>query len=437
METKLKDIDDICKRKAFNFENKTIKINNYAELKKYLQNINNKANNIYINYNAYENEICKFIPLFNDKIRFCFETISGNIKHTKELEIKCESINKSEFINNVFILNQDKNKYCFEIKLGHGTWDDLKFPKNDLNIFNNMDKNRNIFKVGLLKIKENNINSLNRHLFYNDGTIFYSTLIDEKSNYEIGFIEDSERAQLIENYENYKNCIYYSFDLNNIIKNPSNKSNNNKIINSSIETISKNDIIGIVVDKSSTNELIQLKIFLNGEVVQSKLIQNILEENSEPFFNIEDEYTNENEESYHKDLLIFFIELGPNNSIFIKDKSNDAKNISNEKMSYYDLYKTPSLNEFPPKMIESQKITDYYLDLLNKVGIKIINLYPNILYEPEFKNLIIFFENIIFKNKVILKIKILTFLSQDLTPNDMKLFIEKLTALFLIIFHSY
>ena len=134
METKFKAIDEMCKGKSFIFENKTNKINNYEQFKKYLQKINDKAANIYSNYDFYqnyENENCKFIPIFDDKLKFCFETINGSIIHTKELEIKSESMNKTEFINNVFILNKEKNKYCFEIKLGHGTWDDLKLTKND------------------------------------------------------------------------------------------------------------------------------------------------------------------------------------------------------------------------------------------------------------------------------------------------------------------
>ena len=439
METKFKAIDEMCKGKSFIFENKTNKINNYEQFKKYLQKINDKAANIYSNYDFYqnyENENCKFMPIFDDKLKFCFETINGSIIHTKELEIKSESMNKTEFINNVFILNKEKNKYCFEIKLGHGTWDNLKFLKNDLNIYNNLDKYRNVFKIGLLKVKEQNLNTLNRNLFYIDETISFSNLSDKKSNYEINLLEESEKEELIENYENYKNSIYYSFDLNNIIKNSSNNSKNNKNTNSTIETIGKNDIIGIVVDKSSINAFLQLKIFINGELVQSELIPNVLEENSETYFNIEDEYNNEKHESYSQNLLIFFIELGPNNSIFIKDKSNDEKITSNEKMLYYDLYKAPSLNEFPPKIIVEQNMTDYYLEILNKVGTKIINLYPNIFEELEFKKIIRFFENIIFKNKTILKNKILPFLSQDLTPNDMESFKEKLTTLFLIIFHS-
>ena len=149
METKFKAIDEMCKGKSFIFENKTNKINNYEQFKKYLQKINDKAANIYSNYDFYqnyENENCKLIPIFDDKLKFCFETINGSIIHTKELEIKSESMNKTEFINNVFILNKEKNKYCFEIKLGHGTWDNLKFLKNDLNIYNNLDKYRNVLK---------------------------------------------------------------------------------------------------------------------------------------------------------------------------------------------------------------------------------------------------------------------------------------------------
>ena len=425
METE--NLDDFCKNQNLNFDNVPTKINNYADFTKYLQKINKKAKNISIDYDTYEKEQCKFIPIFDENVKFCFETISGTIKHTKKLKIKNESGNIIDSINNVFILNKDKDKYCYEIKLGHGSWDNLTQNKNDFNMFNNENNNCNIFKIGLLKIKGNCLNKLDNNLIYR-GKIIKSNKCD---NYEVKYLRNFNKEKIIENYKYFKDNIYYSYDLNNIVK-KTNDDVNNKKIKPPIETIHKNDVIGVSVDKNSMSGYIKFKIFINGELIHYKLIPNIVEENTENYSNIDDEY----DENEIKDFLISFIELGPNNSFFIKDKPNNNKIISNEKMSYYDSYNIISLNDFPQNIEETQNLADFYFDMMNKVGNKLINSFPNILDKGEDQNLPYFFINIIFKNKIILKNKFLYYLCYDFTPNDMTSFKDKLKAFFLIIYKN-
>ena len=201
METE--NLDDFCKNQNLNFDNVPTKINNYADFTKYLQKINKKAKNISIDYDTYEKEQCKFIPIFDENVKFCFETISGTIKHTKKLKIKNESGNIIDSINNVFILNKDKDKYCYEIKLGHGSWDNLTQNKNDFNMFNNENNNCNIFKIGLLKIKGNCLNKLDNNLIYR-GKIIKSNKCD---NYEVKYLRNFNKEKIIENYKYFKDNI--------------------------------------------------------------------------------------------------------------------------------------------------------------------------------------------------------------------------------------
>ena len=134
MAKKVENLDDICKNEKLKIDNIPIEIKNYADFLKYLDKINNKAKNVQINYEQYESGSSNFLPVFDEDIKFCYETISGTIKHTQQLKIKLESNSSTEFINNVFILNKEKDKYCYEIKLGNGTWDNLTLNKSDFNI---------------------------------------------------------------------------------------------------------------------------------------------------------------------------------------------------------------------------------------------------------------------------------------------------------------
>lgn len=141
MKENKKKLDNLCKGLNFTFENKTIKVNDYNDLAEYIKKINKKTHDIQGNdsledYINYEKGINKFISLFNPKIKFCFETISTSIKHTKELIIDQNSEKRKANIclNNVFILNHEKDKFCYEIKLGHGQWDKFYEDNEDLNI---------------------------------------------------------------------------------------------------------------------------------------------------------------------------------------------------------------------------------------------------------------------------------------------------------------
>ena len=433
MKDQVNNINNLCKGLSFTFENKTQNINKYEDLIEYIKKINDKAESIdYISNNNYENNLNKFISLFGESFNFFYETISGNIKYTKELKINLKSKqgNNFELINNVFILNHDKDKFCFEIKLGNGIWDKLPYNKDEFNIFNNDKRINNTFKIGLIKINQKDLKDFKNDLYTKNQRNILEMFYNKESTYEIKFLEQSAEEKLIKKYKKFKNSIYYSFDLDNIIKKPFGV--NNEDISSAISTIHKNDIIGVAIDKNYMKGYIQFNIYINGILNNTELIPNIHENNIYPYFDIEDEY-NEIKELNDKDSLISFIELGPNNSIFIKDKPNNKKIESNEKMSFYDSYKYPSLNDFPKNFEDLQNITDYYLEILIKIGSKLIISYPNLLNEFTFSKLITNFENIILKNKIIIKNKISYFLSHDLTPYNMDIFKENLSSLFLII----
>ena len=407
MTKKFENIDILCKNLDFAYEDQVIKINNYNELCEYMRKINDKAKNIEIINKEIDdiNNINKFISIYDKKIKCYYESISGTIKFTKEIKNKQNSKKefKYEYINNVFILNKDKEKFCYEIKLGNGKWDNFINNKNNIN-YKKKDINRPILKIGLLKIKENKIKELNENFYYYNGKIE----IKSNSNKDKNFILQSEDELKIKAYEIYKKNIYYSIDVNNILKKPSNQINKNKITN--ISTIHKNDVVGIVFDKSLNKEFIKIDIYINGSLVNSEVVPNIIKDKNELYFSINDDYNMENIERNGKDLLIPFIELGPNNSIFIKDKPNNNRVISNEKIEFYNIYKCPSLNDFPDNIDDIQNISEYYMEIMIKIGNKLIYEYPDILNEDNFKNFINIFEYIIIKNNIIIKNKILYFL---------------------------
>ena len=436
-----KELDNLCKGLSFTFENKAIKVNNYTDLVEYIKKINKKAQEILKNnsleyYEIYEKGLNRFIPLFNTKIKFCFESLSTSIKHTKELKIS-QNLKKRKlniYLNNVFILNYEKDKFCYEIRLGHGQWDKFYEDNEELNIITNENnKINNIFKIGLLRI--NKQNSINPYMLLKERKIIMLNALskDKKENYDVQFLSKKEKAKLKQYYLKYQENIYYSVDLNNLFK-KSKDDNNSKNKEFKISKIHKNDTIGIVVDKNYMKGFIRFNVFINGDLINSQLIKNILyeDESKYPFSDVEDEY-NKDVGIKNSEVLLPFIEIGPNNSIFIKDKPNNNKIISNEKMTFYDTYNCLPLNEFPKNIEEIQIISDYYFDMIVKIGSKIICLNPNILNEQYFKNLIFAFENLILKSRIIVKNKIMNFLSHDLTPNNMTNFKNNLLSLFLII----
>ena len=256
MKENKKELDNLCKNLSFTFENKTIKVNAYNDLVEYIKKINKKSQNIRENdsledYEIYEKALNKFISLFNRKINFSFETISSSIKHTKELKIKQnskkEKVNKC--INNVFILNHDKDKFCYEIKLGHGQWDKFYEENQDLNIITSENKEiNNTFKIGLLRL--NKQNSITPFMLVKEGKLIILNELskDKEEIYDSLNFAKNEKEILKQSYLKYQESIYYSVDLNNLTK--KNKDNNNKNNDFKISKIHKNDTIGIVLDKN-------------------------------------------------------------------------------------------------------------------------------------------------------------------------------------------
>ena len=178
---------------------------------------------------------------------------------------------------------------------------------------------------------------------------------------------------LCKKYEIYKNNLFYSIDLTNLII-PIEK---NKEINRFIQ---KNDIIGITINNNKIREYIEFKIYINGILIKCELIhkENIFDNNN--YSDLDDDYQIEYKNKINNYNLVSFIELGNNKSIFIKDKPNDEKNkdiLTNEKMKYFQTYKCLPLNYFVDNTLEIQKTTSLYLDLLIEIGPKIFNLIQN------------------------------------------------------------
>jgi hypothetical protein len=165
---KITSIDDLCKNLKFENETENFNVNNGKDLLNYINKINEKVFNLEesISKNIKEDEekkVKKFIPLFESNNYFLFyESINDTIKISIEPP---NEININNNYNNVFILNKilEQNKeLCFEIKLGHGLWDNNLVTK-DLDIsdkYNIM----NSFKIGLLKLNEKKIKNMSDYL---------------------------------------------------------------------------------------------------------------------------------------------------------------------------------------------------------------------------------------------------------------------------------
>ena len=234
---------------------------------------------------------------------------------------------------------------------------------------------------------------------------------------------------LSEKYNNFKKYICYYDDLNQFIV-PCKKKNNIEIK----RKFQINDIIGVVIN--SNTEYIKVEIFINGVLSNFRIISKEKNENEENFSDIDDDYNIEKKKN-ENDILIPFIVIGPNNSIFIKDKPNNKNNrdiLSNEKMQFYQKYNSSPLNDFIEKTNEIQKITDFYLDVLNKIGNKIFNSIPSEI-DKYFQQMIIFFNNYVFNNNTILKYTFLNYLSNgiNLETGNINEFKNKIKVLFHII----
>ena len=134
MKENTEELDSLCKGLSFTFEKKLIKVKNYTDLVEYIKKINKKSQDIKENdsledYKTYEGGLNRFISLFKGSINFCFESINASIKHTKELKIKLTSEKRKEnYINNVFILNHEKDKFCYYFaKRCNSNCDDIGF----------------------------------------------------------------------------------------------------------------------------------------------------------------------------------------------------------------------------------------------------------------------------------------------------------------------
>ena len=405
-------IDELCKNKKFENDGETIFVNNSSDLLRYINKINEKAitftqKNSGKDIDISEEAVNKFIFLFEYNNNYLFYTSpSKNIINT--LNVPNDIIMKiNNNYNNVFILNkilENEENFCFEIKLGHGLWNNINEIKNkhiDVDNTNN-DYQMNAFKVGFLSLNEESMKTISDN-------IVISELKDIK--YKVKW--DSTKSQehfdnLCIKYANFKKNIYYCVDLKHLIFPMNKRTNDSK----KSRLIQKNDVIGIVIKAIKGN--VVLKIFINGILVNCQILekQDIIDENN--YSDIDDNYSTEKENDKKIGLLIPFIELGQNCSIFIKDKPNDNNSIlSIEKMEYYDKYHYPPLNKFCELTNEIKKITDNYLDILIKVGIQIFSSYPNEI-NKYFKQLITFFNKYTFRNIIIIKNEILSFLTNGI-----------------------
>ena len=398
-ENKEISINELCKNLKFNNGRNEFVINNETDLLNYINKINQLAKD-FKGKKFSKNEIeedkdisNKFISLFEYNSYMYYQTISNNIINTIEPP---NNINiKNKCYNNVFVLNnilESKSKFCFEIKLGHGLWD---------NIYSKNDKNISGLKIGILKLKEQDLNEISNYLIYS-----YPKKLDAKFNWSVSNTNFAQKDYntLSEKYNNFKKYIYYYDDMNQFVV-PCEKKNNIEIK----RKFQKNDVIGVVINSNSG--YIKVEIFINGVLSNRRIISKEENENDDNFSDIDDDYNIEKKKNENY-ILIPFLEVGPNNSIFIKDKPNNNNYrdiLSNEKMQFFEKYNCSSLNDFIEKTNEIQIIADNYLDILNKIGNKIFNFFPSEI-NNYFQQMIIFFNDYVFNNNTILKNKLLNYL---------------------------
>ena len=412
----------------FEYNNEKITVNNETDLLNYIKKIDTSAINFekkykykYLNkINLDEKEENKFIPLFQNKGNI-YESWNGNIKTTIN--------NSKQNIKNVFVLNnilEENQEFCFEIKLGNGYWDNMIDIKNNQNM-----------KIGLLELNSEKIKKINESININS-----NKKLEIKENLggwegvNLLFNNDNNNAEMNKKLDEYKNSIFFSININNCKVPMSNKLIN---INEENRLIQKNDIIGIVYNNKKFNDFIEMKIYINGNLIKSELI--IKKTDSENDSDLDDEFKVEKnlQKSEKNNFLIPFIEFGDNKTIFIKDKEainikSYHKFITNENIEYIDNYKTPPLNYFYEDILELNNITKAYFDLLMKIG---PNIFINKKYEINkfFFQLKLFFNNFVFINRIIAENCILEFLLKgiNIENGNIEKFKQNLEALLNII----
>ena len=235
-------------------------------------------------------------------------------------------------------------------------------------------------------------------------------------------------------FEEYKNSIYYSININTL-QVPISKNLIN--INEGKRLIQKNDIIGIVYNNKSFNDFLEMKIYINGNLINSELI--IKKKTISEKIDLDDEFKVEKnlQNSEKNFFLIPFFEFGDNKTVFIKDKETNEsklwhKIITNENIEYIDNYKTTPLNSLSEEILELQNITKIYFNLLIKVGSKI---YRNSKQNKYFHQLKKFFKEYTFNNRLVSENCILEFLIQgiNIENGNIESFKENLEILLNII----
>ena len=413
---------------TFEFNNQKIKVNNETDLLNYIQKIDTSATNFdkkykykYLNgENLDEKNEKKFIPLFPNKGSI-HESLNGNIKSTTNRTSK-----KGENFKNVFILNnilEENQEFCFEIKLGNGYWDNIIDIKNN----NNM-------KIGLLELNSEKIKKINESM-----SVTPNKKLEVQNNAQgwegpnLFFNSDNDN-EINKKFEEYKNSIYYSININTL-QVPISKNLIN--INEGKRLIQKNDIIGIVYNNKSFNDFLEMKIYINGNLINSELI--IKKKTISEKIDLDDEFKVEKnlQNSEKNYFLIPFFEFGDNKTVFIKDKETNEsklwhKIITNENIEYIDNYKTTPLNSLSEEILELQNITKIYFNLLIKVGSKI---YRNSKQNKYFHQLKKFFKEYTFNNRLVSENCILEFLIQgiNIENGNIESFKENLEILLNII----
>lgn len=403
------DLSSLFTNLKLKFDQVEIMINNEKSFLDYLNKINNIAINFEKNYhykylnsqNIDEKNEKKFLSLFSKKNRVN-ESLNSNIKNT---------IKNNDSNSNVFILNnilEDNSQFCYEIKLGHGAWDNVTAFKNNVNL-----------KIGLLELNKENIKEISEFVTINNN----KQLIFQENN------SNSERVSLfaVENdnkvdkgFDEYKKSVYYDINIDKF-KVPISKNLENK--DEKYRLIQKNDIIGIVYNNKSFKDFIEIKIYINGQLYNSELIikPEIDSENDESDCDDDFEIEKKRKNSKISRVLVPFIEVGDNKTIFIKDKSTKKKElrkkiIYNERIEYIDIYGTSPLNTLPEEIIELQNVTKAYFDILINVGSKIFKYKKNEI-NKYFKQLISFFKNFSFINRLVAENCLLNFLMSGIDMN--------------------
>lgn len=412
------------------FNNEIIIINNENDLLNYIGQIDQlaiifdqKYKSKYLNNeNIDKRDQKKFIPLFSKKDKF-YESFNSNIKNTFN-----SSKNQKPNYNNVFILNnilEENQEFCYEIKLGQGWWD---------NIINLKDSNNLI--IGLLELNKDNIKEISEYISISPKKQIETT--DNFKNFE-GVNLFSDNSGKNKKFEEYKKAIYFNINMNNY-KVPIFKDSGNN--NGKDRLIQKNDIIGIVYNNKTFKDFIEMKIFINGELITTELIikpKIVLGEENDSDYDDEFELEKKSKNFKKNQILVPFIEIGDNKSIFIKDKSiknGEIRNtiIYNENIDYIDKYQSSPLNYFPEEIFDLQNITKAYFEILIKIGSKIFKYKKNDINQY-FNQLIYFFKNYSFNNRLVAENCLLDFLLRgiDIDKGNISQFKENLETLLNII----